>query len=88
MTDDPAEVLEEGAQIVENPNAALPVPMIGHVTSAYRSMALGRSIALALVKDGRTRVGQTLHVPMPGRSIRVTVTRPTFLDPEGKRVHG
>ncbi len=32
-----------------------PVPMLGHVTSSYRSAALGRTFALALVKGGRER---------------------------------
>ena len=30
-----------------------PVPMLGHVTSSYRSAALGRTFALALVKAGQ-----------------------------------
>ncbi len=89
LTLDPALVLEEGAQVVERPPAGLPCPMLGHVTSAYVSPALGRSIALALVAGGRARLGQTLHVPMPGgRAIPVEVTSPVFLDPEGARLHG
>jgi sarcosine oxidase subunit alpha len=43
--------------------------MLGHVTSAYWSDALGRSIALAVVADGRARMGQTLHVPMADRTL-------------------
>ena len=35
----------------------------GHVTSSYHSAALGRSFALALIKDGRNRIGQTLLAP-------------------------
>jgi hypothetical protein len=27
-------------------------------------------------------------VPMPGRDIAVTVTKPVFYDPEGGRLHG
>ena len=34
------------------------------------SAALGRSIALALVAAGRSRIGAKLHVPMPGRGDR------------------
>ncbi len=33
-------------------------PMLGHVTSSYRSAALGRTFALALVKGGRDRIGR------------------------------
>jgi len=57
--------------------------MIGHVTSSYRSAALDRSIALALVKGGRARIGETLYVPaMDGRNHEVTVMAPRFLGKE------
>ena len=88
VTEDPALVLEEGAQIVADPQAAMPVPMIGHVTSSYRSVALGRSIALALVAGGRARIGETLYVPMPGVTHRVTVADTMFYDPEGAGLDG
>ena len=39
--------LEEGAQIVLDPNQSLPMTMAGHVTSSYDSVALGRPIAMA-----------------------------------------
>jgi sarcosine oxidase subunit alpha len=57
------------------------------VTSSYFSAALGHSIALAMVAGGRGREGATLHVPMPGRDIAVTVTSPVFYDTEGARLH-
>src|SRR3546814_18156969 len=65
LTQDPKVVLEEGAQIVDDPGQPLPMKMIGHVTSSYWSEELGRSIALAIVEGGRAREGQRLHVPMP-----------------------
>ena len=37
-------LLEEGAQIVADPNETVPMTMIGHVTSSYRSPELGRSV--------------------------------------------
>src|SRR3546814_8035516 len=58
LTQDPKVVLEEGAQIVDDPGQPLPMKMIGHVTSSYWSEALGRSIALAIVEGGRAREGQ------------------------------
>ena len=90
LTDNPAVVLEEGAQLVE-PDLAIyrTPPMIGHVTSAYFSPVLGKSIALALVEGGQARHGTKLAVPMPGdRPLAVTVTPPIFLDPEGTRLNG
>jgi sarcosine oxidase subunit alpha len=61
--------------------------MLGHVTSSYWSEALGRSIAMAVVVDGRDREGETLHVPMPDRVITAKVVKSTvFYDPEGTRL--
>lgn len=88
LTDDPAEVLEEGAQIVADPKQSVPMTMIGHVTSSYHSAALGRSIAMALVEGGFKRMGETLFVPMPGRNISAEVVKPLFYDPEGSRLNG
>ena len=62
--------------------------MLGHVTSSYRSAELDRSFALALVKAGRTRVGQTVHVPVAGELVPVEITEPVLVDPEGARRDG
>jgi sarcosine oxidase subunit alpha len=86
LTDDPATVLEEGAQIVADAAQAVPMRMIGHVTSSYWSEALGRSVAMALVEGGHDRQGETLHVPMAGRTISAKVTGANFYDPEGRRL--
>ncbi|HQT86032.1 MAG: sarcosine oxidase subunit alpha [Acidiphilium sp. 37-64-53] len=88
LTADPAEVLEEGAHLVADPAQPIPMTMLGHVTSSYWSAALNRSIALAMVRNGRARIGETLHVPLPGRSVAVTLTDPVFYDPEGARLDG
>lgn len=87
-TADPRTVLEEGAQIVADPNQSVPMKMIGHVTSSYWSENCGHSIALALVENGFERTGETLHVPMPDSTLAVTVTGAVFIDEEGKRLHG
>jgi sarcosine oxidase subunit alpha len=88
LTKDPKVVLEEGAQIVADPNQPLPMTMIGHVTSAYWSENCGRSIALALVAGGKTKIGQTLYVPMPDKTIAVEVSDMVFFDKEGGRING
>jgi sarcosine oxidase subunit alpha len=86
LTEDPKTVLQEGAQIVVDPKQPLPMKMIGHVTSSYWSEALGRSIAMALVEDGRARMDQSLYVPMPGHDLAVKVVAPVFYDPQGERL--
>ncbi|MBV9590503.1 MAG: sarcosine oxidase subunit alpha, partial [Hyphomicrobiales bacterium] len=95
LPEDPELVLEEGAQIIaelpadakpKSKDAPIGQKMIGHVTSSYFSAALDRGIALAMVAGGRRRMGETLFVPMPQGVIKVVVTNPVFLDPEGKRL--
>jgi sarcosine oxidase subunit alpha len=85
LTDDANTVLEEGAQIVADPAQPKPMTMLGHVTSSYWSPTLERSIALAVVRGGRARIGRTLYVPMPDRVIAAQIVDPVFYDREGVR---
>ena len=85
---DPGERLPEGAQLVVDPDVPPPVPMVGHVTSSYRSAALGRTFALGLVRGGTDRVGEVLHAPLEDRTVAVTVAEPVLFDPEGTRRDG
>jgi sarcosine oxidase subunit alpha len=87
VTDAPTLVLDEGAQVVVDPNAPLPIKMLGHVTSSYWSDACGHSIALALIEDGRALKGRTLHVTTPSGFAAARVTDPVFFDSKGERVH-
>jgi sarcosine oxidase, subunit alpha len=88
LTDNPAIALEEGAQVTENANPPIGSSALGHVTSSYRSEAMGRPIALALVAAGRSRTGSKLYVPMPGGAVNVTVVSPIFYDKGGARLNG
>lgn len=85
---DPKDVPEEGGQIVADPNQPKPMKMLGHVTSSYWSENLGRSIAIGMVMDGRSRMGETLYVPLADRVVAVEVTDMVFFDKEGTRIHG
>ena len=87
LTKNPNEILEEGAQIVSEVKNKPPMTMIGHVTSSYFSPNLKKSIALAVVKNGKKLKGQKLYVPMKDKTIEVTVSDPVFLDKEGNRLN-
>ncbi|MBP1848962.1 sarcosine oxidase subunit alpha [Rhizobium halophytocola] len=87
-TRDGKTVLEEGGQIVADPNQPKPMTMLGHVTSSYWSENLGAPIALAVVAGGRARMGQTLYVPLKDKTIAVEVTDTVFFDKEGSRING
>ncbi|MCT2590820.1 hypothetical protein LHJ74_13020 [Streptomyces sp. N2-109] len=89
---DTGELLPEGSHLVcagsGEPEARTPVPSLGHVTSSYRSAALGRTFALALVRGGRDRIGGTVHVALGDRTVAAQVTEPVFYDREGSRRDG
>ena len=87
LTLNPNIVLEEGAQLVADPRQPVPMDIIGHVTSSYWSSGLERSIALGMIKGGRSRIGETLHILMPNETIAVNVAQPQFYDPSGARLH-
>ncbi len=88
ITEDPRTVIPEGAQLVDNPHAAKPVPMTGHVSSSYYSACCGHSIAMALVKGGHHRMGEQVYAPLAnGRVIKATITSPVFYDKEGAKAN-
>jgi sarcosine oxidase subunit alpha len=90
---DPSVLLAEGGQVLASPNAQTgpghpPVPMLGHVTSSYRSVALGSTFALGLVKGGRDRIGEPLWVWHDGTVTEVRVADPVLYDKVGARRDG
>ena len=86
LTDNPREILEEGAQIVQDEKKQ-PIEMLGHVTSSYFSPNLNKSIALAVVKNGKKLKGQKLLVPMKDKTINVTVSDFIFFDSKNERLN-
>ncbi|MHB0777444.1 sarcosine oxidase subunit alpha [Halomonas sp. WWR20] len=83
---DPKVVLEEGAQIVFDPKQSIPMVMVGHVTSSYYSPSLGHGFALAVVKGGHERMGETVYLPMVDGTVHeAEIVSPVFVDPKGER---
>ena len=66
---------------------ALPMKMVGHVTSSYYSPNLKCSFALALIKGGLEKKGSVLIAPLENENIEVEITSPIFIDPENQRVN-
>ena len=87
-----AAVIPEGAQIVADGDqlrSGHRTPMHGFVTSSYFSGTLNRSIALAMLKGGRARLGETVHCPLDnGSALAAEVVGPVHYDPDGERQHG
>ena len=85
LTDDPAVVLPDGAHAVAEVKEKPPMEMIGHVTSSYWSPTLERSIAMALIVNGRERMGEKIAFPLENKLVMAEITSPVFYDREGTR---
>ncbi|MGL4296603.1 MAG: glycine cleavage T C-terminal barrel domain-containing protein, partial [Aestuariivirga sp.] len=88
LTEDPNEVLPDGAYAVKAVKDKPPMEMIGQVTSTYMSPSLGRSIAMALIENGRSRMGETISFPLEGNKVmRARIVDPVFYDKEGSKLN-
>ena len=79
---------EEGAQVLKTQATLIAgqCRSVGLVTASVASEAVGRPIALALIEDGRSLIGQTLQITqsrplrapgeLPGAGARVDAVRP------------
>jgi sarcosine oxidase subunit alpha len=86
LTEDPNEVLPDGAYAVRAVKDKPPMEMIGQVTSSYHSPTLERSIAMALIENGRARMGETISFPLENNKVvRAKIVDPVFYDKEGAR---
>ena len=82
-------VIPEGAHAVLDPNQPMPMEMLGQVTSSYYSPNVSASIAMAMLKGGRSLIGGTVYLPMlDGDIIEAEVVEPIFFDPNGERING
>jgi sarcosine oxidase subunit alpha len=81
-------LLPEGAQLVLEDTGHIPMPLAGHVTSSYRSPALGRTFALAMLAGGHELHGRTVYAPLPEGTVACTVASPVPYDPDGARRDG
>ena len=88
LPEDPTFTPEEGAQIVAQAAPEIGSAALGHVTSAYLSPTLGRSFALAIVADGRAKIGTVLYATTPTGTAPMTLVEPVFYDKEGARLDG
>ncbi|MEC7596231.1 MAG: 2Fe-2S iron-sulfur cluster-binding protein [Pseudomonadota bacterium] len=88
LTKDEQVVLPEGAHIISNKGVS-----IGYVTSSYFSSTLGRSIALAQLKGGLSKISEIVLVKIVQekqglKEIPCEVSSSVFYDVNGKRVDG
>lgn len=77
-----------GAHVVGPQIQSAPAPTQGYVTSACFSPNLGRWIALGLVRQGRTRIGEPVNLFHADDVAQARIVMPTFFDAGGARLRG
>jgi sarcosine oxidase subunit alpha len=85
---DPEQAIRPGAHLLPGAGREPPATTHGWVTSACHSPTLGRWIALAVLRDGRNRMGETLTACDEDKLYTVRVVSPVFYDPEGTKLNG
>ncbi len=86
---DPAREIRAGAHLLKEGVKPSTASDQGHVSSACFSPVLGHSIALALLKSGRERIGEKIVVwdGLRGEEFFAEVCSPVFVDADNKKLH-
>ncbi|MDX1739428.1 MAG: aminomethyltransferase family protein, partial [Alphaproteobacteria bacterium] len=80
-------VIPVGGIIMANGHNMPPAPIDGRVTSSVFSPTLNQPIAMALLKNGKSRMGEKLRIYDFEGFYEAEVTSTCFYDVEGGRVH-
>lgn len=85
---DPADKVPAGAHLMAADGPVDAAHDQGYVTSACYSPSLGHHIALAFLKNGGNRMGETMRLvsPLTGVDVAVEICSAHFIDPEGERL--
>jgi sarcosine oxidase subunit alpha len=83
---DPGQALRPGSHLLIGADRQPPALTDGWVTSACQSPTLGRHIGLAMLRGGRSRIGETVTVCDEEQRFNVKVVAPLFYDPANARL--
>ena len=81
-------MIPEGSHLVQDSNASLPNPKLGHISASCWSVEHNNPFSLAILKDGKRKIGQKLYAlsPLRNKSIEVEIISSHYVDPKGERV--
>tara|TARA_Y100000590_G_scaffold427636_1_gene538008 strand:+ start:937 stop:3936 length:3000 start_codon:yes stop_codon:yes gene_type:complete len=81
-------MLPEGSHLVEDYKAYLPNPKLGYISASCWSVEYNNPFSLAILKDGKRRIGEKLYAlsPLKNKSIPVEIVSSHYVDPKGQRV--
>jgi len=85
---DKKSMIPEGSHLVSDANAQLPNPKLGHISASCWSVEYNNPFSLAILKDGKKRVGEKLFAlsPLKDKNIEVEIVSSHYVDPKGERV--
>jgi heterotetrameric sarcosine oxidase alpha subunit len=81
-------MIPEGSHLVSDNNAILPNPKLGHISASCWSVEYNNPFSLAILKDGKKKIGEKLYAlsPLKNISIPVEIVSSHYVDPKGERV--
>jgi len=81
-------MIPEGSHLVKDNNAALPNPKLGHISASCWSVEYNNPFSLAILKDGKRRIGEKLYAlsPLKNKNIPVEIVSSHYVDSKGERV--
>ena len=81
-------MIPEGSHLVKDGNAPLPNPKLGHVSASCWSVEYNNPFSLAILKDGKKKIGERLYAvsPLKNKNIAVEIVSSHYVDPKGDRV--
>ena len=81
-------MIPEGSHLVEDSSASFPNPKLGHISASCWSVEYNNPFSLAILKDGKKKIGKKLFAlsPLKNKNIEVEIVSSHYVDPKGERV--
>ena len=81
-------MIPEGSHLVSDSKASLPNPKLGHISASCWSVEYNNPFSLAILKDGKRKIGEKLYAlsPLKNINIPVEIVSSHYVDPKGERV--
>ena len=78
--------IPEGSHLVKDGNASSPNPKLGHVSASCWSVEYNNPFSLAIIQDGKNRIGEKLYAvsPLNNKNIAVEIVSSHYVDPKGR----
>ena len=80
-------MIPEGSHLVKDSSASLPNPKLGHISASCWSVEYNNPFSLAILQDGKNKVGEKLFAvsPLKNKNIPVEIVSSHYVDPKGER---